>query len=73
MYTENDGTEIDEDAFPEIEAGCTLICAKKNEVWLPPEKETASNNMSATASMAMTSTGSDSTINITSALKSGNY
>ena len=57
IYTEADGTEIDEDSFPELEAGCILVCAEKNEVWLPPEipaTVTAAASMSTTASMSLT-------------------
>ena len=35
VYTEDDGTEIDEDTFSEVEQGSTFICAKGDETWLP--------------------------------------
>ena len=38
VYTEDDGTEIDEDTFSAFDPGSTFICAVGNKNWLPAKK-----------------------------------
>ena len=58
IYTEADGTEIDEDSFPEVKAESILICAVGNETWLPQEMlaNATTTTVSTTASMSLTPT-----------------
>ena len=73
IYTEADGTEIDEDTFPEA------YCAVGNETWLPREmlaNATATTTVSTTASMSLTTdsnTGSGSVTAQQLPTKPGNF
>ena len=43
VYTEDDGTEIDEDTFSAFDPGSTFICAVGNENWSPSTPQEESN------------------------------
>ena len=54
IYSEADGTEIDEDTFPEVEPESTLICAVGNETWLPREMLANATATTTVSTMSLT-------------------
>ena len=53
VYSEVDGTEIDEDTFPELEPGTVMIIAKGDETWVPQNLTTTASTIDTSAKIGM--------------------
>ena len=73
VYTEDDGTEIDEDTFSAFDSGSTFICAAGNETWLPTTTQEESNIPRSSSSVEVNTIQTSDTVTVTQSAKVGVY